>query len=1117
MLRFAWLTLVLTMTSPAFAAEGPDYGKDIKPILQRRCYSCHGALKQKGGLRLDAISAILKGGDTGPAVEPGKSAESLILDAVLGKEGLQRMPVEGEPLNAEEVAKLTEWINAGAHAPDEPLPGDPRQHWSFQRPTRPALPAVTQPEWQQNPIDAFISAEHLQRGLTPRPEAPRNVLLRRVYLDLTGLPPTRKEVQEFQQDTSPDAYEKVVDRLLASPQYGERWARHWMDVWRYSDWDGYGAEIRESQAHIWRWRDWIVESLNSDKGYDRMIQEMLAADELAPEDSGSLRATGFLVRNYFRFNRHIWMDNTVEHTSKAFLGMTVNCARCHDHMYDPIEQREYYQLRAIFEPYDVRTDRLASQPDVTKDGLARVYDAHHGTQTFLFVRGDDKQPVKDKPLPPATPAALGGAEIKTEALPLPVGAYYPGLQRVYHDEALADAEAEFKKGDGTLTKAAETLAGARQRLVDFQAKPADPAAKPTSVLSDDFAVAKPELWKSGRGRWEYQGGHLRQLEPTDENAELVAQTQVPRDFYAQFRFKITGGKMWKSVGLTFDGRDEQNDVGVYLSATAGGPKVQLFTRTNGQHTYPGEAMQALPIAVGDEHVLQVFARDQLVNVAVDGKLAFAYKLPQSRAMNGQFKLWTFDATAEFISIQVEALGEAALVEKVTGDQHLPIPQPPSLETLTVAVQAAEQSHKLAEATRATAEASRLAVAARVAADVATYSQPAAPNAGEVAQAAVRMERELALKQAEQNQLQQEFAVQGAKAKLKPEDEKSKAAVTEAEAKLADTTKALDAAKAAISQPLTADYKRFGTVYPTTSTGRRLAFARWITANENPLTARVAINHLWLRHFGSPLVPSVFDFGLNGKAPTHPALLDWLAMELMQNGWRTKAIHRLMVTSRAYRTMSHAAGIDDPNLRLDPENVYLWRANSRRMEAEVIRDSTLSVCEQLDRTLGGPDLDPATGLTVARRSLYFRSAKEKKVTFLAMFDSPNVVECYRRSESIVPQQALAMTNSPLTQAQARLLTKRLTEEVGADATPENTAKFIAVAFEQILARPVSPHETQECVSFLNAQTQRFATAKELTTFNGGVDTHVPPSPIPHLRARENLVHVLLNHNDFVTIR
>ena len=219
-----------------------------------------------------------------------------------------------------------------------------------------------------------------------------------MYVDLVGLPPTPAEMAEFLADNSPGAYERVVDRLLASPQYGERWGRHWMDVWRYSDWDGYAAEVRESKPHIWRWRDWIIESLNADKPYDRMIVEMLAADELSPLDPDALRATGFLVRNWYRFNRNVWLEATVEHTSKAFLGVTLNCARCHDHMYDPILQSEYYQFRAVFEPHDVRDDRVPGQRDTKRDALVRVFDADAARPTFLFARGNEAKPDKEHPL-----------------------------------------------------------------------------------------------------------------------------------------------------------------------------------------------------------------------------------------------------------------------------------------------------------------------------------------------------------------------------------------------------------------------------------------------------------------------------------------------------------------------------------------------------------------------------------------------------------------------------------------------------------------------------------------------------------------------------------------------
>src|SRR5262245_41484237 len=303
---------------------------------------------------------------------------------------------------------------------------------------RPPVPEVKNTAWVRNPIDAFLAAEHESHGLTPRPEAPRAILLRRVYLDLIGLPPTPEELHAFLEDQSPDAYEKVVDRLVASPQYGERWGRHWMDVWRYSDWAGYGPQVRDSQPHIWQWRDWIVESLNPDKGYDRMVVEMLAGDELAPDDPATLRATGYLVRNYKLLSREKWMQDTVEHTAQAFLGITLGCARCHDHMYDPILQKEYYAVRAVFEPHNVRTDRLPGQPDLKKDGLPRAFDANPSAPTYLFLRGDDRMPDKT-PLAPGVPEFLGGSLGPITPVPLPRSAYAPDSRDFVLDETRSAA------------------------------------------------------------------------------------------------------------------------------------------------------------------------------------------------------------------------------------------------------------------------------------------------------------------------------------------------------------------------------------------------------------------------------------------------------------------------------------------------------------------------------------------------------------------------------------------------------------------------------------------------------------------------------------------------------
>ncbi|MBL8793190.1 MAG: DUF1549 domain-containing protein, partial [Planctomycetia bacterium] len=303
----------------------------------------------------------------------------------------------------------------------------------FQTVQRPPVPQVKNAAWVRNPIDAFIAAEHEERGLQPRPEAARPVLVRRVYLDLLGLPPTRDELRAAVEDQAADWYEQLVDKLLASPRHGERWGRHWMDVWRYSDWYGYNGEIRHSQPHVWRWRDWIVEAVNADKGYDRMLVEMLAGDELAPDDPDVVRATGYLVRNYNRHHRDKWLQETVDHTFQAFLGLTIGCARCHDHMYDPLSQQDYYQVRAFFEPHQVRIDQLPGKLDPVKidnltipgNGLARVYDADGKAPTYLFTRGDETKPDKSAVIMPGVPKSLGGELPAIAPVRLPASAFDP--------------------------------------------------------------------------------------------------------------------------------------------------------------------------------------------------------------------------------------------------------------------------------------------------------------------------------------------------------------------------------------------------------------------------------------------------------------------------------------------------------------------------------------------------------------------------------------------------------------------------------------------------------------------------------------------------------------------
>ena len=414
-------------SQPLRGVERVDYLRDVKPLLSKNCLACHSPLRQRSGFRMDTGELLIKGGELGPAVIPGKSHESRLIHAVTGTEGMSQMPPEGngEKLTAEQVDLLRRWIDEGANVPQETPAADPRDHWAFQPVQRPNLPAIAHGDWVRNPIDAFVVAEYERRGLRPRPEADRHVLLRRVYLDLTGLPPTREELQAFLADESPLAYENVVEQLLASPRYGERWGRHWMDVWRYSDWAGWGQQVRDSQPHIWHWRDWIIESLNADRPYNEMVVDMLAGDEVAPADRDRLRATGFLVRNYKLLSREQWLQDTVEHTAKAFLGLTMNCARCHNHMTDPLDHEEYYRLRAIFEPHQVRLDRLPGVVDTAVDGLPRVFDKDLAAPTYLYLRGDERTPQKDHVITPGVPALLHGVDFQIAEIKLPRESYDP--------------------------------------------------------------------------------------------------------------------------------------------------------------------------------------------------------------------------------------------------------------------------------------------------------------------------------------------------------------------------------------------------------------------------------------------------------------------------------------------------------------------------------------------------------------------------------------------------------------------------------------------------------------------------------------------------------------------
>lgn len=912
--------------------EAADYLKQVKPLLRERCYACHGALKQEAGLRLDTAAFAERGGDSGPAIKRGDVAASLLLYRVSASDAAERMPPEeeGEPLSAEQIALLRHWIAAGAQAPQAEQPEvDPRNHWAFQPIVRPPVPPARRAEWVNNPIDAFVARQHEQLGLAPQTEASRRMLLRRLSLDFIGLPPTAEEIAAFVNDDGADWYERAVMRLLHDPRHGERWARHWMDIWRYSDWWGLGDQLRNSQQHIWHWRDWIVESLNADTPYDEMVRLMLAADELHPNDLDKLRASGYLARNYFLFNRNRWMDETVEHVAKGFLGLTMNCAKCHDHKYDPISQTDYYRMRAFFEPYHVRLDMLPGEADLVRDGIPRAFDGLLEEPTYRFIRGEEKNPDKSTPIAPGVPALLECAPFEIEPVELPLEAWQPERRAWIADAYRAAASREIEAAESKLASVREKLAAAEREAASLQVKlkvspvtAGDEAAKPAADAAAANAIVEAKL-------------ELQVAELALHAAQTEAQSVERRAAAQQATWKRTD---------------------------------------HGDAEAPAELVEA-------EHAT---ARDA---ARAERELAAA----QAR----------------------QSLAEAELrLHRVAADK-------------------------------------REAVAKQV--------------------ATAREALDNALKQIEE-----------------PSEEYTKFIGAQWSA-----TRFFDSRK---DDPKV--------VFPSRSSGRRKQLAAWITDRRNPLTARVAANHLWARHFGTPLVATVFDFGRKGAPPTNPELLDWLAAELIESGWSMKRLHRLIVESATYRQSSSSAG-REANLAIDPENKHYWRRTPTRIESQAVRDSILALAGTLDFSRGGPPVPPARQADSTHRSLYFFHSNNSRNLFLTTFDEALVKECYRREQSIVPQQALALINSQLVLDAAPLIATRLTRELSATGhAAGDDAAFIRLAFAMLLG--AEPTEAE-----LAASAQAIDAWKSLP--------EAPQGDAASGFARGNLIWVLLNHNDFVTLR
>lgn len=862
--------MVVAQVTVERSADTQFYLDHVKPVLKHRCFACHGALKQEGGLRLDTVQSIQRGGAGGPTIALGDHRSSSLFERISSQDDDLRMPQEGEPLTEGQLEAIGRWIDAGAVSPEDESPeADPKEHWAFRPISKPQIP-LDDTGWARNPIDHFVANAHRIKGLIPQEPTDNWTLVRRLYIGLIGMPPTSQERSAIYFD-DPQWYERLVDDLLEDPRYGERWGRHWMDIWRYSDWWGLGDQLRNSQPHVWHWRDWIIQSLNDDLPYDEMLRQMLAADEIYPGDLERIRATGFLARNYFLFNRNQWMEDTVEHVSKSLMGITMNCAKCHDHKYDPIDQTDFYRMRAFFEPYHVRLDMIPGEVDLTRDAIPRVFDGWLETPTFVFRRGEESQPEVENPIAPGVPGILAFKELEVQLLDLPPVAWQPELQPWVKGNYLAAAKLKLESAESTLRQILQ-----QTRREDTTTDSSDDSSmRHESLLELELARAEVELARVEVARIETVG--------TDEAGVQAARMC----------------RLWEA------------------------------------------RKQCLAIEL------------KLLRAEPNAQAAIEEELNASRRLVAQLEL------ASASEPQSEEQVESLVGAKWSATRFLN----------------------------------------------STADDPVVP-------------------------------------------------------------------------------------FPGQSSGRRRALADWITDPRHPLTARVAVNHLWNRLMGTPLVNSVFDFGRSGSPPTHPELLDWMAADFMEAGWSMKHLHRLLLTSATFRLSSSNREREETAQR-DPDNQFWWRRNPIRMESQVVRDSILQLAGQLDFTMYGPSIPSAQQEQSHRRSLYFFHSNNERNLFLTVFDEALVKECYRRDESIVPQQALALANSRLVLQASRQIA------VQCGSTTRDDDDFIYESFVTILG--IQPNDDEKEASR--------AALRRWEAIEGGSSS----------QSRLFLIWSLLNHNDFVTLR
>ncbi len=985
---------LVIVTCVLLASAGPLKAQDlfsaqVRPILAQHCFKCHGPDDQarKARLRLDIREEAIKPARSGKRpIVPGKPDESELMARICSSDDSEIMPppVAKNPLNEQQKAILKRWIAAGAEY---------RLHWALVPPRQVPLPRVKRPEWVKNPIDAFVLTRLEKEGLQPSPRADAYTLVRRASLDLIGLPPTPEEVEGFVQDRSPDAYEKLIDRLLASPHYGERWARRWLDLARYADTNGYEKDRLRS---IWPWRDWVINALNADMPFDQFTLEQIAGDLLPGANQSQRIATGFHRNTMlneeggidpleFRFYA---LADRVNTTGTVWLGLTLGCAQCHSHKFDPISQREYYGL-------------------------------------FAFLNNAD-EPELDVVTP----------EITRQR------------QEIEAKIATLSRRAERVKDRSLESKFSEWLKRESDRSVRWT------VLRPTSIKTN-----------------------LPLLTVQDDDSILASGDQTKSDTYdLEFRTDLKGITAIRIEALPDDRLPKHGPGRVYYEGPIGDFTLSELTLRNNDR--PAKLARA-----SHSFAANGFGSEK----AIDGNPQTGWSVNggQGRAHWAVFNL-------------AEPLAEAGRLQvRLLFERHFSA----GLGRFRIAV---------------TTDA-RPAVARAIPADLEELfllrpDQLTTQQREKLRQQFLMSTPELSAQQKEIDQLRKQLPAYPTTLVLQERPANNpRPTFLHHRGEFLQPAERVEPGVPAVLNPLPKDAPR-----------NRLTFARWLVSPDNPLVGRVTMNRQWAAFFGQGIVRTSHDFGFPGDFPSHPELLDFLAIELVKQGWSLKKMHRLIVTSSTYQQSSRVT----PELQArDPENRLLARGPRLRLEAEMIRDQALRASGLLSPKIGGPSVFPPQppGVTTEgtygrldwkvsqgpdryRRGLYTFSKRTAPYAMFATFDGPSGEVCLaRRERSNTPLQALTLLNDPALIEAAQALGKLL------EARPGSTEERIDHLVRRLLCRPATAEEKKMLVQFLETQRRRFESQELDAAAVAG-----PGEGSPLERAVwTSLARVLLNLDEAIT--